>query len=129
LKDTVPERVVEPGELTDTCAVSVTFCPLTDGFAEDPSAVVDDALLTTCDTAGVDVLPASVVLPPYVAVSDRVPPAAWKLVTQVADPVVVSTATASQPLIVVEPSLKATVPDRDVEPGAVTATFAVSVTL
>jgi len=52
--------VAEPGVIV---AVKVTFWPCGDGFAEDVNTM-DVLFLTTCVTAGDEVLPASLVLPP-----------------------------------------------------------------
>jgi hypothetical protein len=48
LNVTVPPATPLPGELTVTVAVNVTDCPATDGFADDATAVVVFALVTTC---------------------------------------------------------------------------------
>ena len=44
----VPVGVPDPGEVAVTVAVNVTDWPVTDGFAEDATAVVVAALFTVC---------------------------------------------------------------------------------
>jgi hypothetical protein len=61
LNCTEPLGVPAPGAVALTVAVKVTDCPKTDGFAEEPTAVVVFALLTVWVRGG-DVLP--VKLPP-----------------------------------------------------------------
>src|SRR5436190_3258483 len=72
LKSTVPLGVPAPGAVAVTVAVKVTDWPNTDGFAEDVTAVVVEAWLTTCDTAEL-VLVMKFVSPPYTAVMLCVP--------------------------------------------------------
>jgi hypothetical protein len=44
----VPVGVPDPGEVAVTVAVNVTDWPVTDGFAEEATAVVVAALFTVC---------------------------------------------------------------------------------
>src|SRR5712691_10846520 len=64
---TVPVGVPAPGETALTVAVKVTLSPDTDGFSDDVTPAVVDALLTAWLTA-VEVLPATALSPAYTAV-------------------------------------------------------------
>src|SRR5438067_9185832 len=72
LKFTLPVGVPAPGAVAVTVAVNVTLWPNTDGLADDVSAVLVLAWLTTCDTAEL-VLVVKLVSPPYTAVMLCVP--------------------------------------------------------
>jgi hypothetical protein len=71
-KDTVPVGVPAPGALAVTDAVNVTDCPKTLGFTDEPTLLDVVSLFTTCEMAGVEVLPLKLALPPYVAVNECV---------------------------------------------------------
>src|SRR5712691_5230836 len=125
LKFTLPVGVPAPGAVAVTVAVKVTDWPNTDGLAEDVSAVLVLALLTTCDTAEL-VLVMKLVSPPYTAVVLCVPTLRAD-VAHVATPA--ASACAPQPVIELAPSLKFTLPVGVPAPGAVAVTVAVKVTL
>ena len=63
LKVTVPVGLPAPGLTGATVAVKVTFCPKVAGLGAPTSAVVVDALSTTC-VKMVDVLAAKLASPP-----------------------------------------------------------------
>jgi hypothetical protein len=112
------------GPLPVTDAVNVTPVPTIDGFAELDRAVVVPVLLTTCDNDGLlDALLAP--SPEYAATIVRVP-ALNATVLHAAVRVLPApvSATVPQPLMVVPPSVKFTLPV-----GAIPATDAVKVTL
>lgn len=121
LNCTVPLGVPLPGEFAVTVAVKWTDCPLTEGFADELTAVAVSSAFTACDTAEL-LLVLKLPSPPYDAVieCDAVLNA---LVVYVATP----------PLIVpvpkvVAPSEKVTVPEGEPAPGEVAVTVAVKVT-
>src|SRR5207244_4218516 len=123
---TVPVGVPAPGAVAVTVAVNVTLWPNTDGFADDVSAVLVLAWLTTCDTAEL-VLVVKFVSPAYTAVMLCVP-------TLRADVAHVAcalpfNACAPQPVIELAPSLKFTLPVGVPAPGRLAVTVAVNVTL
>ncbi len=64
MKVMLPVGAPAPGEVAETVAVKLTDCPNTEGFGAAVKLVVVAALLTTCDTAGVDVLVVKSVSPP-----------------------------------------------------------------
>ena len=59
----MPVGVPRPGGETVTVAVNVRDWPDTDGFCDDATTVVVDAVFTVCVNAG-DVLPLNVASPP-----------------------------------------------------------------
>ena len=67
LNATVPVAVPAPGAVTATVAVNVTDSPTTDGFCDDASDVLVEAVFTVCVVAD-DVLPPKSLLPRYCAV-------------------------------------------------------------
>ncbi len=64
MKVTLPVGVPAPGEVAETVAVKVTDCPSEEGFGAAVKFVAVAALLTTCATAGVDVLVMKFASPP-----------------------------------------------------------------
>src|SRR5918912_3476823 len=63
----VPVGVPEPGALVVTVAVNDTDWPYTEGLAEEETAVVVAAALTTCDRVAL-LLAVKLLSPPYSAV-------------------------------------------------------------
>ena len=101
-KVTVPVAV--PGVLSDTVAVKVIEVPKVDGLTEVTTALVVLALFTVCVRIE-ELLPRKLLLPPYAAVIERLPPASNEVVN-VATPF---TSTVPVPSVAA-PSINVTVP-------------------
>src|ERR1041384_2516 len=119
---TLPVGVPAPGLFTVTVHCTVTDCPGVDGSGlSDVIVVVVSALFTVCGVAGEEALPLLLVSPAYVAVRLLAP----------ADVNVTSHCPAETAAVHwLVPSLTVTLPVSGVprEPGALTATFHVTVT-
>ena len=118
---TVPVGVPAPGARAETVAVNVTDWSYTVGLTEDSNVVVVLSWFTTWVVA-VEVLPRSLVSPPYMAVIGE-EPTARLFVENVATPLL----RVPVPSVVV-PERNVTVPVGVPAPGATTATVAVNVT-
>jgi hypothetical protein len=121
LNVTVPVGVPEPGAEAVTVAVNVTDWPLTDGLAEEATAVPVPALFTVWFTV-LEVLVLKLPSPAYTAVTEWGPTLSV-VVAKVATPEPLSVPVP----IVATPSLKVTVPVGVPAPGALAVTVAVNV--
>jgi hypothetical protein len=101
---TVPVGVPAPAPVTETAALNVTGWPYTDGFTEELTVVLVDALLTIW-MRGELVLGAKLLSPPYLAVIEC-EPAETNAKVKVAFPEL----TVPVPKVL-SPSMKVTVPD------------------
>ncbi len=63
IKLTLPVAVPAPGATAETIAVKVTDCPSEEGLGAAVKLVFVEAVLTTCDKAGLDVLLVKLALP------------------------------------------------------------------